>query len=75
MIDSDSPQTPQTGRIVFIGAVHEARPALDVLLASPLVRVAAVITATPDGLANWPARWISPRRRGRPACRSSAPTT
>jgi methionyl-tRNA formyltransferase len=51
VIGSDSPQSRQTGRIVFIGAVHEARPALDVLLASPLVRVAAVITATPDGLA------------------------
>ncbi|HJP79275.1 MAG TPA: methionyl-tRNA formyltransferase [Pseudonocardiaceae bacterium] len=49
MIGFDS--TPQpAGRIVFVGAVHEARPALRVLLASPLVTTVAVITATTDGL-------------------------
>jgi methionyl-tRNA formyltransferase len=31
-------------RVVFVGAVHEARPALDVLLGSELVDVAAVVT-------------------------------
>ncbi|HET6875917.1 MAG TPA: methionyl-tRNA formyltransferase [Jatrophihabitans sp.] len=39
------------GRVVFIGAVHEARPALESLLASDLVEVAAVVTSTPDGAA------------------------
>lgn len=46
MIAFDSSQPKSTGRIVFIGAVHEARPALAVLLTSQLVSVAAVITAT-----------------------------
>jgi methionyl-tRNA formyltransferase len=32
------------GRVVFIGAVHEAQAALTALLQSPLVRIAAVIT-------------------------------
>ncbi len=50
MIGFDSPQTRTTGRILFIGAVHEARPALRVLLASPLVTIVAVITATQRGL-------------------------
>ncbi|WP_163505807.1 methionyl-tRNA formyltransferase [Fodinicola acaciae] len=39
------------GRIVFVGAVHEARPALAALLGSPLAEVAAVITATDAGRA------------------------
>ncbi len=34
---------------MFIGAVHEARPALEALLTSALVDVAAVVTSTPDG--------------------------
>jgi methionyl-tRNA formyltransferase len=34
------------GRVVFIGAVHEARPALAALLASPIVDVVAVLTRT-----------------------------
>lgn len=50
MIGFDSSPTRTTGRIVFVGAVHEARPALRVLLDSPLVTVAAVITATRHGL-------------------------
>jgi methionyl-tRNA formyltransferase len=47
--DSTPPQP--IGRIVFIGAVHEARAALAVLLESRLATIAAVVTATPDGLA------------------------
>lgn len=42
-------RTPR--RVVFIGTVHEARPALDSLLGSDLVEVAAVVTSTPDGAA------------------------
>jgi methionyl-tRNA formyltransferase len=34
--------------VVLVGAVHEARPALDVLLGSPVSRVALVVTAAPD---------------------------
>jgi methionyl-tRNA formyltransferase len=37
------------GRVVFLGAVHEAEPALDALLASPIVDVVAVVTATDAG--------------------------
>lgn len=37
------------GRVVFIGAVHEAEPALNALLASPIVDVVAVVTATDAG--------------------------
>jgi methionyl-tRNA formyltransferase len=41
-------------RVVFIGAVHEAKPALDVLLGNELVDVVAVITSIPR-----PARRLS----------------
>jgi len=37
------------GRVVFLGAVHEAEPALDALLGSPIVDVVAVVTATDAG--------------------------
>ncbi|NMI02273.1 formyltransferase family protein [Pseudonocardia acidicola] len=40
---------PVVGRVVFIGAVHEARPALDALLASPVARVVLVVTAPDAG--------------------------
>src|SRR5947209_9373651 len=50
MTGFDSPSTRTTGRVLFVGAVHEAHPALRVLLASPLITVVAVITATPRGL-------------------------
>jgi methionyl-tRNA formyltransferase len=38
-------------RIVFIGAVHEALPALSELLTCPSADVVLVVTATPDGAA------------------------
>ncbi|GAA1256120.1 methionyl-tRNA formyltransferase [Oryzihumus leptocrescens] len=38
-----------TGTVVLVGAVHEARPALDVLLADPRVHLAMVVTRTPEG--------------------------
>jgi methionyl-tRNA formyltransferase len=39
------------GRVVFIGAVHEAVDALEVLLRSPLAETVAVVTPTEDALA------------------------
>lgn len=43
-----SPHRTPRGRIVFVGAVHEARPALAALLESPLAHVVAVVTPPPD---------------------------
>lgn len=36
------------GSVIFVGAVHEAAPALGALLASPAARVAAVVTPTEE---------------------------
>ncbi|HEX3647556.1 MAG TPA: methionyl-tRNA formyltransferase [Pseudonocardiaceae bacterium] len=41
---------PTPGRIVFVGAVHEARPALSMLLAHPLATVCAVVTVSERAL-------------------------
>lgn len=38
------------GRVVFVGAVHEAVDALEILLRSELVEVVAVVTPTENGL-------------------------
>lgn len=38
-----------TGTVVLLGAVHEARPALDVLLTDPRVHLAMLVTRTPEG--------------------------
>ncbi|WP_158605535.1 methionyl-tRNA formyltransferase [Amycolatopsis panacis] len=43
---SRPPSTP--GRIVFIGAVHEARPALAALLGDPRARVVTVVTPSAE---------------------------
>jgi methionyl-tRNA formyltransferase len=47
-VPSSSADRP--GRVVFVGAVHEARAALTALLDSPLVRLAAVITPPDEDL-------------------------
>jgi methionyl-tRNA formyltransferase len=40
-----STQAPVTGRVVFVGAVHEALPALDVLTSSPVAHVTLLVTS------------------------------
>lgn len=44
------PGSRPRGRVVFVGAVHEAVDALEVLLRSELVEVVAVVTPTEKGL-------------------------